>query len=156
MSDRQFKYSTCLFSPERGGVYAGFPFDGQKEFGKRGPIRVNCTIDGFRMECSLLPMGDGTHAIYVRKEVQKIIGKKVGDKVEMSIQQNLLPRNAVIPEDIQWLLDDDPELKRKFDDLTIYNKEAIVAYIDQAKHPETRARRIDQMLERVRMRRLRE
>lgn len=152
MKAKQYKYTSYLFSLERGGVYVGFPFDGQTEFGKRGPVRVICFIDGFQIKSSLLPMGDGSHAIHVKKELRKTIGKDVGDEVEMIIEQDLSPRIVVIPEDIQWLLDDDPDLKQKFENLTISYKEAIVAYINQAKQPETRARRIVQMLERVRNR----
>lgn len=151
MKSRQYKYATYLFSPERGGVYAGFPFDGLNEFGKRGPVRVVCNIDGYQMKCSLLPMGDGSHAIHIKKDLRKLLGKEEGDKVELVIEQDLSPRIVVIPEDIQWLLDDDPELKEKFEKLTISYKEAIIAYIDQAKLPETRAKRIGQLLERVRL-----
>lgn len=97
-------------------------------------------------------MGDGSHAIHVKKELRKKLGKEEGDEVELVIEQDLSPRIVVIPEDIQWLLDDDQELKEKFEKLTISYKEAIIAYINQAKLPETRAKRITQMLERVRIR----
>lgn len=149
---KQYKYTTYLFSHERGGVYAGFPFDGSKEFGKRGPVRVNCSIDSIELKCSLLPMGDGSHAIHVKKELRKMLGKEEGDEVELIIEQNLSPRMVVIPEDIQWLLDEDPELNEIFQKTAISYKEAIITYINQAKQPETRARRIVQMLERVRTR----
>ena len=149
MKPKQYKYKTILFAPERGGVYAGFPFDGLKEFGKRGPVRVNCRIGSIEIKCSLLPMGDGSHAIHVKKDLRKAIGKDVGDEVEMIIEQDLSPRIVIIPEDIQWLLDDDPVFKEKFDKLTISYKESIIAYIDQAKLPETRAKRIGQMIDRI-------
>ncbi len=156
MKPKEFNYTTTLFSPERGGVYAGFPFDGIKEFGKRGSVRIHCTIDEYARNCSLLPMGDGTHAILVRKEIQKIIGKELGDEVKIWLEQDLSPRVVIIPDDLQWLLDDDPDLKQKFEKLSLSYKGEMVAYISQAKQPETRARRISKLIDRLKQRTLRE
>lgn len=149
MKPKVFSYTTTLFSPDRGGVYAGFPFDGMNIFGKRGSIRINCTIDGFPKKCSLLPMGDGTHAIHVRKDIRETIGKQVGDEVDIWIEQDLSVRVVIIPDDVQWLLDDDPDLKNKFEKLSVSYKEQIIAYINQARQAETRARRIHMFLDRI-------
>jgi hypothetical protein len=151
MQLKRYEYTTELFSTER-GIYAVFPFDGRAEFGKRSAVRVICTIEGYQFKCSLLPMGDGTHAIYVRKAIRNRIRKDIGDEVHLIIEPDLSPRVIEIPEDFQWLLDDDPELKQKFEKLSFSVREFTINYINEARLPETRARRIEQLIERIRRR----
>ncbi len=149
MKPKRYQYKTTLFAPERGGIYAGFPFIGKDEFGTNGPIRIKSWIDGFYREGSLIPMGDGEHAISIRKEIRDSIGKHEGDEVEIILEQNLEERKIEIPEDFQWLLDDDLELKNKFEKLSPYNKSTIISYINEAKRTETRVKRIENLIERI-------
>lgn len=149
MEPKRYQYTTKLFFAENGGVYAAFPFDGKKEFGIRGPVRVHCWIDGQYRQCSLLPMGDGTHAIHVRKDIRTIIRKEVGDEIVISIEQDFSPRILDIPEDFQWLLDNEPELRQKFEKLSFSIRSNIVEYINQAKLPEPRAKRIESYINRI-------
>lgn len=149
MKPKRYHYKTILFAPERGGIYAGFPFSGKKEFKTNRPVRIKSWIDGFYREGSLVPMGNGEHAIYIRKEIRHAIGKQEGDEVEIILEQNMEQKKLEIPEDFQWLLDDDPKLKVAFEKLSPYNKNAIVNYINHAKRPETRVKRIEKLIEQI-------
>ena len=149
MKPKRYQYKTTLFAPERGGIYAGFPYSGKDEFGTNGPVRIKSWIDGFFREGSLIPMGTGEHGIYIRKEIRDAIGKQEGDEVEVILEQNFEPRKLEIPEDFQWLLDDDTELKTKFEKLSPYNQSAIVTHINEAKRAETRMKRIENLIERI-------
>lgn len=149
MSAKKYEFTNELFDGIRGGVYVIFPFSAYDEFGKRGTIRVICTIDNYKYKCSLLPIGNQTHAIHVRKDVRKIIKKDSGDEVFVTIELDLSPQVLIIPEDFQWFLDDDHILKQKFENLSFSNKSAIINYIDEAKLPETRANRINNFIERI-------
>lgn len=149
MDPKRYQYTTELFTPGNGGVYAEFPFDVKKEFEIRGPVRVHCWINGHYRQCSLIPMGKGTYAIHVRKDIRKIIRKDVDDEVEITIVQDLSQRVLVIPDDFQWLLDDDEELKQKFERLSFSVRSGMIDYINQAKLPETRAKRIEKFIERI-------
>jgi len=153
MTLKRFEYTTNLFLMERGipGTFAGFPYDVRTEFGTGGPVRINCWIDGIHKTGSLVPIGNGEHAIHIRKEVLNKIGKAEGDEVLMVVEQDISPKILVIPEDFQWLLDDDPELNEKFEKLAFSYKEAIVNYINEAKRPETRVKRIENFIQRIRV-----
>ncbi len=153
MTDKHFEYSTHLFPLDRGfpGTYAGFPFDVRQEFGTGGPVRVKCWIDGLEKFGSLVPIGNGEHAIHIRKELLAKIGKGDGDTVSMVVVPDLSPRVLEVPDDFQWLLDDEPELREKFDKLSFSYKEAIVNHISQAKRPETRVKRINDFIRRIRI-----
>ena len=53
------------------------------------------------------------------------------------------PSTATVPEDLQRELDDDPAAREFFDGLDSQNRFAILYRIQDAKRPETRARRIE-------------
>ncbi|MGQ8336073.1 YdeI/OmpD-associated family protein [Sunxiuqinia sp. A32] len=151
MKIKKYQYKTTLFAAERGGIYAGFPYTGKKEFGTNGPVRIKCWIDGFYKEGSLVPMGGGDHAIHVRKEIRDAIGKVEGDEVWVVLEQDFSPKELKVPEDFQWLLDEDTELKSNFEKLSFTNQSVIVNHINEAKRPETRVKRIENMLARIRI-----
>ena len=152
MSPKRFCYKTVLFSPVRGGVYAAFPYNVRKEFGTGRSVRIQCWIDNYhKKEGSLVPMGGGEHAIHVRHEIREYLGKNEGDEVEIVVEENLSLRRLEIPEDFKWLLEEDPELKRKFENLSFSYQSVIIAHINEAKRMETRVRRIEDMLSRIRI-----
>jgi len=153
MNPKRFEYKTILFPMERGipGTFAGFPFDVRKEFETGGPVRINCWIDGEPKTGSLVPIGNGEHAIHIRKEILKKVAKEEGDEVHMVVEQDLSPRELEVPDDFQWLLDEDPDLNEKFGQLSFSNKSAIVNYINQAKRAETRVKRIENFIRRIKI-----
>ena len=54
------------------------------------------------------------------------------------------PRTATVPDDLQRALDADPRAKAFFETLKSANRFAILYRIQEAKRPETRAKRIEQ------------
>ncbi|MAS37974.1 MAG: hypothetical protein CL610_28525 [Anaerolineaceae bacterium] len=56
------------------------------------------------------------------------------------------PANATVPDDLQQALDQNPEAKAFFEQLTSGNRFAILNRISMAKKPETRQKRIDQFI----------
>ena len=57
------------------------------------------------------------------------------------------PRTAIVPDDLRAALDADPEASRFFEALDGNNRYAILHRIQDAKRPETRAKRIDKFVE---------
>lgn len=56
------------------------------------------------------------------------------------------PRTATVPTDLQRALDADPEAARVFAGLTSQNRYAILYRLEEAKRPETRARRLERFV----------
>ncbi|MCD1147318.1 DUF1905 domain-containing protein [Peptoniphilus sp. KCTC 25270] len=87
----QYEGEICA-AEQKGGAYIIFPYNIREEFGK-GRVKVNATFDGEPYEGSVVNMGvkdeDGEicYIIGIRKDIRKKIGKEIGDKGKVTIQE---------------------------------------------------------------------
>lgn len=137
---------TCSFDAsieanDQGGAYIAVPFDVEAAFGSRGQVRVQATFDGVPYRGSIAPMG-GKHILIVRKAIREAIGKGPGDRVYVTLEEDTTPRVVDVPDDLVTALARRPGAKQAFDGLAYTHKKEYVAWIEEAKRAETRARRI--------------
>ncbi|MDY0214611.1 MAG: DUF1905 domain-containing protein [Bacilli bacterium] len=94
MGNKIYKFNATIkaSSVGKGGAYIIFPYDVRQEFGK-GRIRVNATFDGEIYQGSIVNMGllndDGSicYIIGVLKDIRQKIGKDIGDKILVTIEE---------------------------------------------------------------------
>jgi hypothetical protein len=144
---RKFEYKTALIKGTQNGTFAEFPFDSFMEFGTRKPIPVIVSIDGKQLEMSLMPCGNNKHWLHIRKEIRIAIGKEEGDTVDITVEKNNSPKAIVIPDYLQWLLEDDPAMIRAFGKMPNSAKKFWVEGIEEVKNEETKVERINRFFE---------
>ena len=141
------KLSTVISGSQQADMaWIDFPFDLKETFGVGNLVPFKATFDG-RVEYrgSLAKMG-GPHAmILLRKDIRAELGKGPGDKVEVVVELDDKPRQITVPSDMKKSLQA-AGLWEKFDKLAYTHRKEYVQWIEEAKKPETRERRIAKML----------
>lgn len=143
----KYKYETILIKGPGLGVFAEFPFESAKIFGTRKAVRVKATFEGKMFRMSLLPRGNGTHWLHLRKEIRDAIGKDEGDTVSICIEKDENPPTIKVPEYLNWLLENEPDMMKKFNRLTRATKKFWVEFIEEVKSEEVKVQRINRLFD---------
>jgi hypothetical protein len=113
--------------------------------GKRPKVKV--TIGTHTYRSTVASMG-GRYLIPVSAEVRKQAGGSAGDTVDVEL--DTAPREVAVPPDFARALAAEPEAQQFFASLSYSQQRWFVQGIEEAKKPETRLRRIDAAVDRLR------
>jgi Bacteriocin-protection, YdeI or OmpD-Associated/Domain of unknown function (DUF1905) len=124
------------------------PFDLEDVFGRaRPPVKV--TIRGHTWRTTPGVYG-GAGYIGLNRSVRDATGVDAGDRVGVTMELDTEPRTVRVPADLRAALAAQPEAKKAFSALSFTHRREYVEWVEEAKRPETRARRIAGTVERVR------
>ncbi len=125
------------------------PFDAAKVWGLRGQIKVKGEINGFAFRTSLFPTREGWHFLLVNKRMQKGAGAVEGSVARLQMELDREERIVIIPKELTRTLNQDRSLRRWFDELNHSTRNDIEKWITEPKSGEARARRAEQIAERL-------
>ena len=124
------------------------PVDLEEVFGRaRPPLRV--TIRGHTWRTTPAVYG-GVADIGLYKEVRAASAVDAGDRVRVTMELDTAPRTVTVPDDLRAPLAGDLEAQAAYDELSFTHRREFVKWVEEAKRPETRARRIARTVENVR------
>jgi Bacteriocin-protection, YdeI or OmpD-Associated/Domain of unknown function (DUF1905) len=109
--------------------------------GARPPVTI--TINGHSWKSRVAIMR-GRNLIGLSNANRKAAGLVTGDEAEVELELDPEPRAVAEPADFARALDADPAARAAYDRLAYSHKREHVIAIENAKKPETRARRIAQ------------
>jgi hypothetical protein len=123
------------------------PFDLEEAFGRaRPPVKVTIRGHTWRTTPGVY---DGVGHIVVNRSVKAATGVDAGDRVRVTVELDTEPRTVAVPADLQAALAADPAAEAAFARLSFTHRREYVEWVEGAKRPETRSRRIGTTVERV-------
>jgi hypothetical protein len=115
--------------------------------GKKPPVRV--TIGGHTYRSTVASRGK-RFLVPLSAENREHAGVVAGDQVDVDLELDTEPRTVAVPPDLADALASAPEARQFFDNLSFSQQQWYVIPIEQAKTPETRARRLAKAIDMLR------
>lgn len=115
--------------------------------GKRPPVVV--TVNGGYTYRSTVGVMNEQFLVPLSASHREAAGVEAGDTVEVTLEIDALPRSVDVPPDLEEALTA-AGVRAAFDTLSASRQRALVDPVEQAKAPETRARRIEKAVEGLR------
>jgi Domain of unknown function (DUF1905)/Bacteriocin-protection, YdeI or OmpD-Associated len=107
--------------------------------GKRPPVRV--TVHEHTYRTTIARMG-GRFLVPVSAEVRTAAGVAAGDELDVGIELDDAPRTVDLPADLAAALAGAPAAARAWETLSYTHQKEWVRSVEDAKRPQTRARRV--------------
>jgi hypothetical protein len=145
----KIQFNVKLEAVGSGGVFFTLPRKESTKFGVRGRVPVTGTLNGYAFRSSIFPTGDGAHYMAVNREVREGAGVAAGDRVKVTMEVDTAPRTVAIPADLNKELSRSTTARVRFDKLSYTYRKEYVQWIEAAKRPETRVRRIRKVLDKL-------
>lgn len=146
MAPEPVRFEVSLQRVGKTGVAILVPIDMHATFGRhRPPLRVR--IKEYQWRTTPARYGD-EYWIVVNRAAQEGAAVDAGDQVEVELELDTEERTVEVPGDLAEALAD-AQLREGFDRMSFSHRREYVEWIEGAKRPETRERRIAQAIERI-------
>lgn len=124
------------------------PFDVEAVFGaKRVPVKA--VVNGAVYQGSIVRMG-GEYMLGIPKAFREAAGIKAGENIVVTLEADTVERTVEIPADLARELKKDKKLRTAWDKLNYTLRKENARALEEAKKPETRAKRLEKTLELLR------
>jgi hypothetical protein len=130
-----------------GALFVEVPFDVKKEFGKARPA-VKVSINGYSYRSTISVYG-GKYYLPVRKDRREAAGVKAGDIIVVTMQPDTEVRKVDPPAALSAALAKNGPARAQWERLSYSRKKEHADALLQAKRSETRARRVQRILEKL-------
>jgi len=136
-----------LFESKTGSLtLLRLPKSASAKLPSRGMVMVEGTLNGARFQAPLEPDGKGSHLLVVDETLRKTAG--AGDTVTLAIEPSEHWPEPKLPADLKEALAADPRAQATWKDITVAARWDWIRWVNEAKQPETRLRRIESIYSR--------
>ncbi len=126
-----------------------FPENESAKLPSRGMTLVAGTVNSFPSKIVLEPDGKGSHWFKIESDLRKAAGINTGDKVKMVVEPSKDWPEPDIPKDLKKALGSDKQANVLWMDITPMARWDWIRWIRSTKNPETRSRRIEVALSKL-------
>lgn len=120
-----------------------------KALGNEKYIPVKGKINDLSFESTLTPRGKNKHRLFIHSSIWRKLSVDNGDKVSVSFKPARPPADLKVPDDVKESLLRNKKALAVFEGLTARSRNSYIEYINQAKHPDTRRKRIKLGIQRL-------
>jgi Bacteriocin-protection, YdeI or OmpD-Associated/Domain of unknown function (DUF1905) len=117
------------------------------EAGRQPLVKVTIGEHTYR---SKVAVRGGEYRLPISAENRALAGVEAGDEIEVGVQLDRDPRVVAVPSDLAAALEAAPDALHYFESLSYSRQRWFVLYVEEARTPETRARRIERAIARLR------
>jgi hypothetical protein len=146
---QRFRAKLVGRGPNEAWIFIAVPAAVTAAFATRARIPVSGTINGTAFRGSFTPDGDGTHEMSVNLELRTAAGVAAGDEVELVVERDDAPREVEVPGDLRSALDAGGAAAAYFEGMSYSHRREYVRWIEDARRPQTRERRVAQTVEQM-------
>ncbi|WP_047490150.1 YdeI/OmpD-associated family protein [Terriglobus sp. TAA 43] len=148
---QSFKATLEKMQDTLGWTIVPVPFDPAKVWSEKIRQRVKGTINSFAFRTSLFPVTGktGTYFLLVNRAMQEGGNASLGHVASFTLEPDLDPRPAELPEELDALLDEEPGLREYYESFTEYTRREMGKWVLGVKSDEARMRRAQQGAERM-------
>jgi hypothetical protein len=126
-------------------VFLPIPFSPNDAWGVKQRHYIRGTVNGHTVR-GLLGSDGKQYFLPLGAAWRRDCGLDAGDQVDVSLSPEG-PQSENLPTDIASALDAEPQAKTFFESLATFYRNTYIKWIESAKRPETRAARIQEMIE---------
>jgi bifunctional DNA-binding transcriptional regulator/antitoxin component of YhaV-PrlF toxin-antitoxin module len=145
------RFEARLVRPEGTGTwtYVDLPGDVSARLGKPARLPVRGTVAGRPVRSTLMVGAGGSRYLVVPRELRDAADVEPGDVVAVELEPDPEPRTVEAPPDLREALERSPGAAAAFARLANSHRKAYVDWIEEAKRPETRERRVAKAVEMI-------
>ena len=112
-------------------------------------IFVKGNIQGHTFESTLMPRGNKRYKLFIKSGVIKTAGLEESSVVNVVIEKDTSSREKPIPIDLEDALLSQTGSLERFNSFSVSHKREFLKWLEEAKRPETRLKRIERILEMI-------
>lgn len=141
------KFKTKLVSPQKGWTFLYIP---NQLLGTSHRVWLRGKVNGKPFQATANPWRNETHIITVNTKMREELGLRAGDQCRMEFEIiTAPPPEPGTPTDLVTALQAHPKALGFFQRIPPSHRKEYIEYIEEAKKPETRARRIAKTMEMI-------
>jgi hypothetical protein len=141
------RFTVELERVEKTATMFRVPFDLKEAFGRaRPPVKVTIRGHTWRTTPGVY---DDVGYVVVNRQVKAATHVDAPDRVRVTMELDTEPRTVRVPGDLRAALREDETAASAFAKLSFTHRREYVEWVEEAKRPETRARRIAETVKRV-------
>ena len=114
--------------------------------GRRGMVDLIVNVNGVMFRRTARPDGDGGHFVVFNAEMRERSGVEPGDRVRVGLAADHAPNVVNTPRELEQALESDPAARSAYGSMPPSHRRSYVQFVQEAKRPETKVRRIQQAL----------